>query len=63
MKNSTATKLNLEAQNKGSGTTFGFAVIIMLAEAAVAAIATDLFGGMPPCCSMLIKPMEQVLAN
>jgi hypothetical protein len=42
MKNSTPTKLSLKAQNKSSETTFGFAIMIVLAAAAVAAIAADL---------------------
>jgi hypothetical protein len=60
------TKLNLdalEAQNRSSGTTFGFAVITVLAAAAVAAIAADLFENVLRCGSMRIKPMAQVWAN
>jgi hypothetical protein len=60
------TKLNLdalEAQNRNSGTTFGFAVITVLAAAAVAAIAADLFENVLRCGSMGIKLMAQVWAN
>jgi hypothetical protein len=46
-KNSAATKLNLEAQNRSSGKTFGFAVILLLEAAAVAAFSADLFEGVP----------------
>jgi hypothetical protein len=50
----------LEAQNRSSGTTLGFAVITVLAAAAVAAIAAHLFEGVLPCGSMLFKPSALV---